>query len=133
MFAGRPRFGVAFKPESGVTEALRGAKTLGAAITTLGAEAPGADARELGARLAGGGGSGAARTTVFVGPAASEGDCGVVSGPSVTTAGSVIAAAIAVPATAAVAMIVRPLLTSSPFSADPLDHGIGGISHQPKL
>jgi hypothetical protein len=53
-------------------------------------------------------------------PAAREGDCGVVSGPSVTTVGSVIAAAMAVPATAAVAMIVRPLLISSPISADPV-------------
>jgi hypothetical protein len=43
-----------------VTGALRGAKTAGAAITTLGAEALGAAACDSGARLAGGGGSGAA-------------------------------------------------------------------------
>jgi hypothetical protein len=133
MCTGRPRFGAVVTTEAGVTEALGAAKTVGAATTTLGAEARGAAALELRARLAGGGGSGAARTTVFDGPAVSEGDCGVVSGPSVTTAGSVIAAAMAVPATAAVAMIVRPLLTSSPVSADPLDDGIGGNSHQPKL
>jgi hypothetical protein len=67
------------------------------------------------------------------GPAASEGDWGVVSGPSVTTAGSVIAAAIAVPVTAAVAMIVRPLLKSSPESADSRADGIGGFGDLPKL
>jgi len=71
--------------------------------------------------LAGGGGSGAARTTVRgVFPAASGGVCRVVSGPSVTTVGSVTAAAMAVPATAAVAMIAIPLLTSSPVFADSL-------------
>jgi hypothetical protein len=83
--------------------------------------------------LAGSGGSGAAWTTVRGAPAASEGDFGVVSGPSVTSVGSVIAAAMAVPATAAVAMIVSPLLTCSPESADSLDHAIGGKCHQPKL
>jgi hypothetical protein len=111
---------------------LRGAARAGAA-TAVGATAGGAPACVLGARLARGGGSGAARTTVRDGPAASEGDRGILSGPSVTTAGSVIAAAMAVPATAAVAMIARPLLTSSPVFADPLDHGIGGIRERPKL
>jgi hypothetical protein len=63
---------------------------------------------------AGGGGKGAARTTVGGRVPARESDCGVVSDPSVTSAGRVTAAANAVPATAAVAMIVRPLLTCSP-------------------
>ena len=81
-----------------------------------------------------GGGSGAARTN-FCGPPppARVSGRGVLSGPSVTSAGSVRAAASAVPVTAAVAMIVRPLLKSYPVSADALNHGIGGIRGQPKL
>jgi hypothetical protein len=39
----------------------------------------------------------------------------------------------AVPATDAVAMIVKTLLTSSPVSADLLDHGIGAFGQLPKL
>jgi hypothetical protein len=133
LLTGRSGVGAADTTETRATEARRGVKTVGDATTRLGAEARGAFACELGGRPAGGGGSGAARTTVRGGvPVASGGDCGAVSGPSVTTAGSVIAAAIAVPATAAVAMIVRPLLTSSPVSADPLNHGIGGMHQQPK-
>jgi len=116
-----------------VAGALREVRTVGEATPTLGAKARVAAECDLGALLAGGGGSGAARTTVREAPAAREGDRGAVFGPSVTSAGSVIAAAIAVPATAAVAMTARPLLTSSPVSADSRDHGIGGIGDRPKL
>jgi len=71
-------------------------------------------ARECAACPTSGGGKGAACTTVCGRGPASESDCGVVSDPGVTSAGRVTVAANAVPATAAVAMIVRPLLTSSP-------------------
>ncbi len=77
--------------------------------------------------------SGAAGTTVREPPTASGSDSGGESEPSVTTVGSVTAAANAVPATAAAAMIVRLLLTRSPVFADPLKHGIGGFSGQPEL
>lgn len=64
--------------------------------------------------------SGAARTVVWEPLTASGSDSGGESEPSVTNAGSVTAAARAVPATAAAAMIARLLLTSSPCYADPL-------------
>ncbi len=81
-----------------------------------------------------GGGSGAACTTTLCGvPTGMGSDSGGVSLPSVTSAGRVTAAASAVPATAAVAMMARPRLTSSPFSADALIHGIGGTGRQPKF
>jgi hypothetical protein len=76
---------------------------------------------------------GAARTVVREPLTASGSDSGGESEPSVTSAGSVTAAARAVPATAAAAMIARLLLTSSPCSADPLPNGIGDICRQPKL
>ena len=95
--------------------ALLGAKTAAA----VGNEALRARRCDLAACLAFGGGSGAARTTLRGVPgAASGGARRVESGPSVTIAGSVTAAAMAVPATAAVAMIVSTLLTNSPVSAD---------------
>jgi len=96
---------------------LRGAKTAAVA----GNEALRARRCDLAACLAFGGGSGAARTTLcgVADPgAASGGARRVESGPRVTIAGSVTAAAMAVPATAAVAMIVSTLLTNSPVSAD---------------
>jgi hypothetical protein len=117
---GRWCFGFAATTETRATGELRCATTAGAATKTLGAETLGAERFGFEACLARGGGSGAAWTVVREGPAASRGDCGVVFGPSVTRVGSVIAAAIAVPATAAAAMIVRPLLINSPISADPV-------------
>jgi hypothetical protein len=60
-------------------------------------------------------------------------DSGGVSEPSVTSVGSVTAAANAVPVTAAVARMARPLLISSPTFADSLAHGIGGICGHPKF
>jgi hypothetical protein len=51
----------------------------------------------------------------------------------VTSVGSVTAAANAVPVTAAVARMARPLLISSPTFADSLAHGIGGICGIPKF
>jgi diguanylate cyclase (GGDEF)-like protein len=81
-----------------------------------------------------GGGSGSAWTMTLDGLTTAIGsDSGGASGPSVTSAGRVTAAASAVPATAAVAMMARPRLTSSPFPADALTHGIGGIGRQPKF
>jgi hypothetical protein len=77
--------------------------------------------------------NGSARTSVREPMTASGSDSGGESEPSVTNAGNVTAAARAVPATAAAATIARLLLTSSPCSADPLPHGIGGICRQPKL
>jgi hypothetical protein len=65
-------------------------------------------------------------------PPASGSDSGGESDPSVTSAGNVTAAANATPATAADATIASPLLTRSPFFADPLLHGIGVINRQPK-
>jgi hypothetical protein len=117
---GRWCFGFAATTDTRATDVLRCATTVGAATKTLGAETLGVERCGFEACLAGGGGSGAACTVVREAPAESGGDCGVVSGPSVTTAGSVIAAAMAVPATAAAAMIVSPLLINSPISADPV-------------
>jgi hypothetical protein len=60
-------------------------------------------------------------------------DSGGASEPSVTSVGRVTAAAKALPVTAAVAKMARPLLTSSSTSADSLAHGIGGICGLPKF
>jgi hypothetical protein len=90
-----------------VAEAKLDTAKLGAAAGTL---AP----CDAGTFFARGGGSGAARTTLGRRVPASESDWGVASGPNVTSAGRLIAAANAVPATAAVAMIVSPLLTHTP-------------------
>jgi hypothetical protein len=63
----------------------------------------------------------------------SASDSGGASDPSVTSVGSVTAAAKALPVTAAVAKMARPLLTSSSTSADSLANGIGGTCGLPKL
>jgi hypothetical protein len=63
----------------------------------------------------------------------SASDSGGASEPSVTSVGSVTAAAKALPVTAAVAKMARPLFTSSSTSADSLAHGIGGICGRPKF
>jgi hypothetical protein len=80
--------------------------------------------------------SGLALTVVtgrFPAAAGSASDSGGASEPSVTSVGSVTAAAKALPVTAAVAKMARPLLTSSPISAESLAHGIGGICGHPKF
>jgi hypothetical protein len=66
-------------------------------------------------------------------PGGSASDSGGESEPSVTSVGSVTAAANADPVTAAVARMARPLLISSPTFADSLVHGIGGSCGHPKL
>jgi hypothetical protein len=80
-------------------------------------------------------GSGLALTVVGRFPAAggSASDSGGASDPSVTSVGSVTAAAKALPVTAAVAKMARPLLTSSSTSADSLANGIGGTCGLPKF
>jgi len=103
-----------------VAGALRGAARLAVSAAAGAETVVGTPTAVEGAtRLACGGGSGAARTTLCgPPPPARVSGRGVVSVPSVTSVGRVTAAASAVPATAAVAMIVRPLLTSFPVSAD---------------
>jgi hypothetical protein len=63
----------------------------------------------------------------------SASDSGGASDPSVTSVGSVTAAAKALPVTAAVAKMARPLLTSSSTSAESLANGIGGTCGLPKF
>jgi hypothetical protein len=80
--------------------------------------------------------SGLAVTTMagrFPAVGGSASDSGGASDPSVTSVGSVTAAAKALPVTAAVAKMARPLLTSSSTSADSLANGIGGTCGLPKF
>jgi hypothetical protein len=80
--------------------------------------------------------SGLALTTMagrFPAAGGSASDSGGASDPRVTSVGSVTAAAKALPVTAAVAKMARPLLTSSSTSADSLANGIGGTCGLPKF
>ena len=80
--------------------------------------------------------SGLALTTMagrFPAAGGSASDSGGASDPSVTSVGSVTAAAKALPVTAAVAKMARPLLTSSSTSAESLANGIGGTCGLPKF